>query len=68
MLGDDKGAATVQLNFLAPCNICGGHWPQVAKPTGSFAKALAGLGVASEWGHGTAKSPLRTVLVAFCTL
>jgi len=39
MLGDD-GAATMQPNFLAPCNTCGGHQPQVAKAHRQFCESF----------------------------
>jgi hypothetical protein len=52
--------------ILAICVVVTSH--KLQKLTGSFAKALAGLAVPSEWVQGTAKSSLRTVSVAFCTL
>jgi len=44
MLGNVEGAAAVQLNFLAPCNMCGGHWSQVAKAHKQFCKSFGWSG------------------------
>lgn len=50
MLGDDEGAAAVQLNFLAPCNMCGGQWPQVAKAHRQFCESFGWSGCAFRVG------------------